>query len=80
MCEHVSLVQTREALNRRTVETDALRKRAFDFGGGNRHVLQRSQDVGEPQAHKLYAALFDGPKDEILLLVHARLSLSCRRD
>jgi hypothetical protein len=80
MRKHVGLVQTRESLNRGAVKSHTFRKRTLNFSRRNSNILERPENVGKPQAHKLDAAFLDGPKDEILLLVHARLSLSSRRD
>ena len=43
---------------------------ALHLGRGQRHRLQRTDDVGEPQPDKPHVALFDGSEDEFLLAVH----------
>src|SRR5690606_15645250 len=69
--EQVGLDAAREALDRRAVEADPLGEGALDLGRGDRHRLQGADDIGEPQAHELDAALLDRAEDEVPLLVHA---------
>jgi hypothetical protein len=67
--QHVGLVRARVALDRGAVEPDALGERALHLGRGDRHRLQGADDVGEPEADELDAALLDRAEHEIALLV-----------
>jgi hypothetical protein len=62
-----------QALDRGTVESESFLEGAFHLGRGQGHGLERSHDVGEPQAHKPHVALFDRPQDKLLLAVHTGL-------
>jgi hypothetical protein len=73
--EHVRLVHSGEALDRGAVEADALRESALELGRGNRHRLEKAEDVGEPQPDEADVPLLDRPQDELLLPLHA-ISLS----
>ena len=68
--EHVGLVHTREALDGRAVETDALLEGALELSRGDSHRLQRAQDVGEPETHETDVALFECAENEVFLLAH----------
>ena len=70
MREHVGLVGAREALDRRSVESETLGERALDLGRRDRDRLQGADDVREPQPNELDTALLDGAKNEVALLVH----------
>ena len=70
MQQNVGLVQSREALDRRAVDPDALRERALDLGRGDRDGLQRADDIREPEPHELDTALLDRAQNEVTLLVH----------
>ncbi len=68
--EHVALAGPGEALDRRAVEADALVERAVELGRGDRHRLQRAEDVGEPEPDEADLALLERAQYEFLLAVH----------
>src|SRR5690606_4409491 len=51
-------------------------ERPLHLGRRDRHRLERSDHIREPEAHELHAALFDGAQHEVSLLVHAHTSSS----
>src|SRR5699024_4688265 len=69
--DRVCLEGPREALNRGTIETDALRERPFQLGGSHGHGLQITLNVGEPEADEADIAFFKGAEDEFLLAAHS---------
>ena len=69
--EHVSFVDAGEALDRRSVEADALGERALELGRRDGDRLQHAEDVGEPQPNESDVALLDGAEHELDLLVHS---------
>lgn len=71
--QHVGFEHPGQALNGGTVKAQPLLERALHFGRGQRHGLQRANDVGEPQPHEPHVALFDRPKDKLLLAIHTGL-------
>ena len=58
--EHVGLLETSKAINRRAVEANALLEGLLELLGRDRERLQRAQDVCEPQANKTNVALLNG--------------------
>src|SRR5690606_2357598 len=68
--DHVRLVYAGEALDRRAVEADALRKRILKLGGRDGDRLEDAQHVREPQTDEADVALLDAAKHILLLLVH----------
>ena len=77
--EQVRLVRAGQTLDRRAVETEPLGEGALDLGRGDRHRLERADDVGEPEADELDAALLDRAQNEVTLLVHRIPSGAGRR-
>ena len=69
--DHVGLVDPGEALDRRAVETHALGEGPLELSRGDRHRLQEPENVGKPHADESHVPLFDRPKHELGLLVHA---------
>ena len=69
--EHVGLVDPGEALDRRTVEPDALGEGTLELCRGDRHRLEHAEHVGEPQPDEPDVTLFDRAQHELRLLVHA---------
>ena len=72
--EQVRFVRPRQALDRGAVEAQALAESALDLCGCDGHRLQRADHVCEPQSYELHASFFDGPQNEVTLLVHRVLS------
>ncbi len=68
--DHVGLVDPREPLDGRTVEADAVGERALQFGGGDRHRLQRAEHVGEPEPDEPDVPLLQRAQHELFLPVH----------
>ena len=54
------------------VEADALLEGALQFGGRDRHRLEVSEHVGEPQPDEADVAFLQRAQHEFLLPIHAR--------
>ena len=67
--EHVGLKDAGQALDRRSVEADALLEGALDLGRCDGHGLELSGDVSEPQADEADVTFLDGSEHVLLLLV-----------
>ena len=68
--QHVRLLDTAVALDRRPVEGHALLEGDLELGGGDLEALQEPEDVGEPQPHEADAALLDGAQHVVELVLH----------
>ena len=73
--DHVGFLPAGVPLDRRTVEGHALAERHVELGGADRHRLEETLDVGEPQANETNAPFFDGPEDILGLLGEAGFSV-----
>ena len=69
---HVGLGDAGEALDGGSVEADALFEGAFQLGRRDRHGLEVSEHVGEPQPDKANVAFFQRAQHEFLLAIHVR--------
>ena len=76
--DHIVFGHAGHALDGGTVEAETLLKRGFQFGRSNRHGLQCSQHVREPQTNKAHVAFFDRAQRKLLLFIHSRLSFHNR--
>src|SRR5262249_40418543 len=56
---HVRFLDADEAVDRRAVKHDLAIECRFELSVGNLDVLDRSQNVGELQAHELHTLAFD---------------------
>ena len=72
--KHVGLEDTGQSFNGRTIEADSLLEGALDLGRGDRHGLELSGHVCEPQADEADVAFLDGSEHVLLLLVHGASS------
>ena len=68
--EDVGLVDSAEAVDGGAVELHALVEHLLKFGRRDRHRLELTEHVGEPQADETDTAFFDGAKDVLLLSAH----------
>ncbi|GAP59919.1 conserved hypothetical protein [Arthrobacter sp. Hiyo1] len=68
--KHVGFEHPGEALDGRTVETQAFFEGAFHFCRRKCHRFQGTDDVGKPQAYEAHITLFDSSQNELLLAVH----------
>jgi len=71
--EHVVLVHAGQALDGRSVESDAVVERLLEFGRCDGDRLELPDHVGEPQAHEAHALFLDRSQNVFLLTVHAAL-------
>ena len=69
---HVGFRDPGEALDRGSVEADALLEGALEFGRGDRDRLEVSEHVGEPQPDEADVAFLQRAQHEFLLAIHAR--------
>ena len=74
--EHVGLLGRGESFDGRAVEADALLEGNLEVFGANGEALEPAEHIGKPEMHKADAALLDGAKNEIdvLLLIHEPVS------
>ncbi len=77
--QHVRLVHPGQALDYRTVDSDALSECTLNLCRRDRHRLQSSNDIREPQPHKFDTALLNGAQYEVTLLVHQLPAISLDR-
>ena len=70
MHQHVGILQARQTLDGRAVETDALFKGRLDVGRRDGDVFQIAEDIGEPQSQEANVALFNLLDDILLGIDH----------
>jgi hypothetical protein len=70
--DHVGFRDAGEALDRGSVESDALFERALQLGGRDGDRLEVSEHVGEPQSDEADVAFLQRAEHEFLLPVHVR--------
>jgi predicted NAD/FAD-dependent oxidoreductase len=68
--DHVRFVDSGEPLDGRAVKTNSLCYGPLDLGGRDGHRLQRSQHIGEPEAHETDASFLHRAQHELCLPVH----------
>ncbi len=68
--QHVALLDTAEAVDRRSVEVHALVERVLELGRTDGEGLQFPEHVGEPEADEPHSALLHGPKNVLTPRIH----------
>ena len=60
----------REALDRGSVESDALLEGAFEFGWGDGDLFEVTEHIGEPKPNEADVPFLQRAEDEFLLSIH----------
>ena len=68
--QNIGFKSTGKALNGGTIYTQAFSEGALNLGWRNRHHLESSHDVGEPEADELHSALLNCAQNKIALFIH----------
>ena len=68
--QNIGFKRTGKALNGGTIYTQAFSEGALNLGWRNRHHLESSHDVGEPEADELHSALLNCAQNKIALFIH----------